>query len=209
MNYIDPQNRHSVYPVWLRFFTLVAAFAAFVIFVGPSSLFSKSDPSLPWNEERSVLSRDRTSQFHLSEYQPKLTHVLRYKAQVEQYVQPQGEINILIYPDGNVKGIWNGEYDRADDAHCLIMAASFAGNVDPTRKYIENGVQDLSKLYFFTAGSYNVFETARATGSISDVSGFLYVRGWLDSNYTAVGELVITRNKKTFGTFSWVAVPVN
>ena len=206
MDYIDPQNKRSVYPVWLRFFTLVAAFAAFVIFVGPSSLFSNSDPSLPWNEEGRVLSRDRTSQFHLSEYQPKLTKVLRYKAQVEQGGQPRGEINVLIYPDGAVKGVWNGEYDGLNDVHCLILAASFTGNIDPSKRFVKS---DPSKLYFLTVGTSTLMETNLSTNRDRGINGFVYVRGWLDPNYTAVGELVITRDKKTFETFSWVAVPVN
>jgi hypothetical protein len=209
MDYIGPKNRRFVYPVWLRFFTLIAAVGAFLLFVDPSVLFSNSDPSLPWNEQERILPKGGTPQFHLSEDQPRLTNVFRYKAQVEQDGQPQGRINFMIYPDGTVKGVWNGEYDRADDTHCLIIAASFTGNIDPTRKYIENGIEDPSKLYFITAGAYNVFETVPSTGKSRDVSGFAYLRGWLNSNYTAVGELVITQNKKTFETFSWAAFPFN
>ncbi len=206
---IDSWASRFVYPIWLRFFTLAAAVAAFFLLVGPSPLFTNSDSSLPWNEQGRILPQGQTPQFHLSEDQPRLTNVLRYKVQVERDDQSQGGISFLIYPDGTVKGVWNGEYDRADDTHCLIMAASFAGNIDPTRKYIENGVQDPSKLYFITAGAYNVFETVLSTGKSRTVYGFVYVRGWLAPNYTAVGELIITQNKKTFETFSWAAVPVN
>jgi hypothetical protein len=206
---IDSQAGRLVYPIWLRFFTLAAALAAFFLLVGPSSLFSNSDPSLPWNEQGRILPQGRRPQFHLSEDQPRLTNIFRYKTEVELDGQPQGEIIFLIYPDGTVKGIWNGEYNRADDTHCLIMAASFAGNIDPTRKYIENGVKDPSKLYFITAGAYNLFETTLSTKQQRNVSGFVYVRGWLDPNYAAVGELIITQNKKTFKTFSWTANSVN
>jgi len=209
MAYSDPQNRRFIYPSWLRFFTIAAALAAFFLLGGSSSLFSNSDPSLPWNEQASILPPGKTPQFKLSEDHPSLTGNLRYKAQVEQDGQPRGNINVLIYPDGTVKGVWNGEYDRADDTHCLIMAASFKGNIDPTRKFVENGIEDPSKLYFITAGAYNVLETVPSTGKSRDVSGFAYLRGWLNSNYTVVGELVITQNKKTFETFSWAAFPLN
>ena len=40
----------------------------------------------------------QTPQFHLSEDQPQLTNVFRYKTEVEQDDQPQGDINFLIYP---------------------------------------------------------------------------------------------------------------
>lgn len=206
---ISSNTRHFVYPIWLRFFTLIAGVAAFFLLVGPSSLFINSDPSLPWNEQGCILPRGRTPQFQLSEDQPKLTNIFRYKTQVEQEDQPQGVINFLIYPDGTVKGIWNGEFDRADDTHCLIMAASFAGNIDPARKYIENGDEDPSKLYFITAGAYNIVETTPSGEKSSNVSGFVYVRGWLDTNYNAVGELIITPNKKSLESFSWAASPVN
>jgi hypothetical protein len=195
--------------MWLRFFALAAVFVAFGMFAGPSFLFSSSDSSLPWNEQERVMSRGRMPQFHPSEDQPQLTNVLRYKTQVEQDDRPRGEINVLIYPDGTVKGVWNGEYDRSDDFHCLVMASSFAGNIDPTRKFTENGVQDPSKLYFFTVGAYNVFETELSTKQQRNISGFAYVRGWLDPNYTVEGEMIITEDKKTFETFSWAALPIN
>jgi hypothetical protein len=206
MNYIDPQNKRSVYPVWLRFFTLVAAFAAFVILVGPSVLFSNSDSSLPWNEQASILPPGKTPQFKLSEGQPQLTDALRYKAQVEQGGQPRGEINVLIYPDGTVKGVWNGEYDEPNDVHCLVMAASFAGNIDPSKRFVKS---DPSKLYFLTAGTSTLMETNLSTNQNRGINGFVYVRGWLDPNYAIIGELIITENKKTFETFSWAAFPFN
>lgn len=206
MDYIDSQNRRSVYPIWLRFFTLIAAFAACVMFVGPSFLFGNSDPSLPWNEQASILPPGKTPQFKLSEDQPQLTGTLRYKTQVEQGGQPRGNINVLIYPDGTVKGFWNGEYDEPNDVHCLVMAASFTGNIDPSKRFVK---RDPSKLYFVTAGTFTLMETNLSTSRDRGINGFVYVRGWLDSNYTVVGELIITENKKTFDSFSWIGVPAN
>ena len=198
-----------VYPIWLRFFALFAVFAAFAIAICPSYLFSSSDRSLPWNDQDRILLPGQTPQFKLSDEQPELTRVLRYKARVEQDDQPRGEINILIYPDGIVKGVWNGEYDRSDESHCLIMAASFAGNIDPDREYIEDDEKDPSKLYFLTAGAYNTFETKASASQPRNISGFVYVHGWLDHDYSIAGEMIITEDKKTFETFSWAAVPVN
>jgi hypothetical protein len=206
MDYIDPQNRRSVYPVWIRFFTLIAVLAAFLLLVGPSFLFSNSDPSLPWNEQASILLSGKMPQFKLSENQPQLTGNLRYKAQVEQGGQPRGNINVLIYPDGTVKGVWNGEYDQPNDVHCLILAASFTGNIDPSKRFVKH---DPSKLYFVTAGTSTLIETNLSTNRDRGINGFIYVRGWLDPNYAVVGELIITENKKTYETFSWEALPVN
>jgi hypothetical protein len=206
---MNTHDKHFVYPIWLRFFALAAGLAACVIFVGPKYLFSSYDTSLPWNEQERILSNARTQQFHLSEEQPELTNILRYKARLEQDDQPRGEINILVYPDGVVKGVWNGEYERPEDIHCLIMASSFAGNIDPSKQYIEDGVRDPSKIYFLTAGGYNTFETKAQNTQPRNVSGFVYVRGWIDPNYNVAGEMIITEDKKAFETFSWAATPVN
>jgi hypothetical protein len=208
MGYINTHDRHFVYPVWLRIFTLVGVFAVFAMVAGPSYLFSSYDTTLPWNEQERISSKGPITEIHLSEDRPQLDNILRYKSEVEQDEQPRGEINILIYPDGSVKGIWNGEYDRLDDAHCLVMASNFSGSVIPDRKYVENSVNDSTKLYFFAAGAYNLFETEQSTKKQRSLSGFVYVRGWLDPNYLAVGELIITRDKKTCETFLWVSSPV-
>ncbi len=205
----DSQDRRSIYPLWLRFFTFVAAIAAALMLLGPSFSFSNSDPSLPWNEQARILRPGETSEATPSADQPQLTRVLRYKTQAEQDGNSRGTVNVLIYPDGTVKGVWNGEYTKPGDVHCLIMAASFDGNIDPSRRFIEDDVRDPSKLYFITAGDFTLFETQLSTGRRRDIHGFLYVRGWLDSTYTILGDLTITEDKKSFEIFDWAAVPAN
>ncbi len=209
MALIDSQDRHSIYPIWLRFFTFFAAIVAALILLGPSFSFSNSDPSLPWNEQARILSPGKTSDAKPSADQPQLTCALRYKAQAEQDGSPRGTVNLLIYPDGTVKGVWNGKYTKPDDAHCLIMAASFDGNIDPSKPFIRDGAQDPSKLYFITAGAFTLVETQLSTGQSRNINGYIYVRGWLAQDYTALGELTVTEDKKSFETFDWAAQPAN
>jgi hypothetical protein len=206
---IDSQDKHSIYPLWLRFFTFFAAIAAVFILLGPSLSFSNSDPSLPWNEQARILSPGKTSEAKPSASQPQLTRALHYKTQAEQDGSPRGTVNVLIYPDGTVKGIWNGEYTKPGDTHCLIMAASFDGNIDPSKPFIRDGTQDPSKLYFITAGAFALVETQSSAGQNRSIQGYIYVRGWLTQDYTALGELTITENKKSFETFDWAAQPAN
>jgi hypothetical protein len=177
--------------------------------LGPSFSFSNSDPSLPWNEQARVLSPGETSEAKPSADQPQLTRVLRYKTQAEQDGSPRGTVNVLIYPDGTIKGVWNGEYTKPDDVHYLIMAASFDGNIIPSKHFIKDGTHDPSKLYFITAGAFTLFETQLSTGRSRSINGFLYVRGWLDSTYTILGDLTITESKKSFEIFDWAAQPAN
>jgi hypothetical protein len=206
---IDTHSRRFTYPVWLRFFTFIAAIVAALLLLSPHFQFTNSDPALPWNEENRIWSQGRISIVVPSADQPQLTQVLRYKTQTEHDGLECGTLNLLIYPDGIVKGVWNGEYDLPGGGHYLVMAASFAGNIDPSKTFVENGIRDPSKLYFITAGSFTMDKTQLSIGQNRSVNGGLYVRGWLDSEFTATGELIITEDKKSFDTFHWTAEPVN
>jgi len=194
--------------VWLRFFSFIAALVAGVILLGPSFLFRNSNPALPWNEEHRLLSEGHTAAAP-SAAQPQLTQVLRYKTQAEFDGYECGTLNILIYTDGVVKGVWNGEYDQPDGGHCLIMAASFAGNIDPSKTFVENGIRDPYKLYFITAGSFTMAKTELPAGQNRSAYGSVYVRGWLDSEYKATGEIIVTEDKRSFDTFRWSDTPSN
>ncbi len=205
----DSHTKRFVYPLWLRFFTLAAAIAAFFMLVGPSSLSVNSDPSLPWNEQKRTMSAGKTVILRPSDEQAQLAGALRYKTAVQLEGEERGDINFLIYPEGIIRGVWNGEYDRDNDVHCVIMAASFIGNINPSKRYVNDGTADPSKLYFTTAGSATMMETNSATGHNRSILAYVYVRGWINSDYSASGELILTRNKKTYESFSWDAAPIN
>jgi hypothetical protein len=202
------RTRHSVYPVWLRFFTLIAVLAAAFIMFGPSYLLSNIDPSLPWDEEQRILLAGQVPSFHLSADQPKLTDILRYKTHVQLGDNPCGNLNFVVLPDGIIKGIWSGEYDEYDDVHCIVLAASFVGNIDPSKPCIEGNRHDASKLYFITAGTYTLLKEP-SSGAARGINGLVYVRGWLDPNYTAIGELILTEDRREYETYSWTAQPIN
>jgi hypothetical protein len=203
----DTRTRHSVYPLWLRFFTLIAVLAAAFIMLGPSYLLSNINPSLPWNEEQRILPSGRKPSFRLSPDHPKLTDNLRYQTLVQHEDNPRGNLNFVVLPDGIVKGIWSGEYDEYDDVHCVVLAASFFGNIDPSKPCIEGNRHDASKLYFVTAGTYTLLKEI-SSGPSRGINGLVYVRGWLDPNYAAIGELILTKDKRSYETYSWTAQPV-
>jgi hypothetical protein len=218
---IDSQTRRSIYPLWLRLFTFIAMIAVAVIFLAPSLSPSVStDPSMPWNEAARILHCDQPYEIKPSPDQPQFTKILRYKTEAEQDGNPRGAINILIYPGGVVRGMWKGEYDmfaadsieqssdRPDKIHRIITASNFEGKIVPSKLFIENHTQDPTKLYFITKGNFNIIETLPSSDMGYDISGFIYVRGWLDPNYTATGEIIITKNKKSFETFYWTAQPI-
>ena len=203
------RNRRSVYTVWLRFLALIGVVVGAFILVCPSFLFSYSNPNLPWNEEARILAPGKVLTRSPSADQPKITDTLRYKAQVWQDNGSRGVVNFIIYPDGIVKGVWNGEYESSSDSHCVVLASSFYGNIDPAKPCVDENAHYAGKLYFITSGTYSMLETANAAGYNRGINGLVYVRGWLDPNYVAEGELFITRNKKSYEVFTWSASPIN
>lgn len=203
------RNRRSVYTVWLRFLALISVVVGAFILICPSFLFSYSNPNLPWNEEARILAPGVAVSRSPSADQPKITDVLRYKARVWQDDDSRGLVNFIVYPDGIVKGVWNGEYESSSDAHCTVLASSFSGNIDPAKPCVDENIHDAGKLYLITSGSYTMLETGGMTGYNRGINGLVYVRGWLDPNLLATGELFITRNKKSYEVFSWSAYPAN
>ncbi len=196
-----------MYNVWLRLAAISAALCGAVVLVGPSLLFSRAGANLPWNEEHRILAPGKAATQKPSTQQAQLTSILRYRTQAEQDGSPRGNVNLLIYPDGTVKGIWNGDYDADVESHRVVMAASFAGNTDPAVVYTQGTAQDPSRLFFITRGTFSILETRSEAAAGTNINGYIYVRGWIDTDLTVTGDLIITENKKSFETFSWAARP--
>ncbi len=205
---ISAEDRHSVYTVWLRYIVLAGILIGTFILSFPSFLSSFYGPDLPWKEENRILREGKKLTKKPSAEQPQLTDTLRYKARVYQDGSPRGFVNFILYADGTLKGVWNGEFDKNEDIYCTILAASYYGNIDPTKQCIQNNMHDASKLYFITSGSYSMVEK-QPSGQSRGINGMVYIRGWFDPNYEATGELFITQNRKTYEIFSFSADPFN
>ncbi len=162
---------------------------------------------MPWNEEYRILPAGQKPIYIPSEQRPQLNEILRYRTSLEKNSRPCGSVNVVIYPDGIVKGLWNGEYEPTDDIHCNILAASFAGNIDPSKAFIGKDARDSSRLYFITNGTYCLLERDSSIGRNRNINGYIYVRGWICSDYTVIGELIVTEDLKNSETYYWVAGP--
>ncbi len=201
----NTQGRRSVYTVWLRIAALVCMISAILFFFVPNfvGFICFRNPQLPWNEESRILPPDRIPYKNLSIDQPKLDEVLHYKTIPTLEGLPCGNLNFFISPEGKVKGLWNGEYDTSDDVHYTILAASFAGNIDASKSFVEGNRHDPSKLYFITKGAITMLKSS-AFGNYG-LNGLIYFRGWLDPNYTVAGELFVTQNMKSYEVFTCLA----
>jgi hypothetical protein len=199
---VNTHSKRSVYTVWLRIPALICAITVVFGFFVPS-FTSYLNPQLPWNEESRILPPGKIPSRPLSNDGPKLGEVLHYKTTPTLEGLPCGNLNFFITPEGIVKGLWNGEYDTFDDVHCTILAASFAGNIDASKSFVEGNLHDPSKLYFITRGTITMLKSS-AFGNYG-VNGLIYFHGWIDPNYTAAGELFVTKNKKSYEMFTCLA----
>ena len=197
-----------VYTLWLRLFAILVALLAGGIWLGRTLVLTDTNPNLPWNEEFRILKDGQSARYKPSAGQAQISHVLRYRADAQQEGSPAGQVNLIIYPDGAVKGVWNGEFS-SPEIHRLIMAASFKGNTDPSKICPGEQKGEQSSLYFISRGTFALFETNKQTGGNRDVNGHIYVRGWLYPDCTIVGEIIITENRKQYEVFSWAAQPSN
>jgi hypothetical protein len=48
-----------------------------------------------------------------------------------------------------------------------------------------------------------------STGYNRGINGTIYIRGWLDPNYTATGELFICENRRSYDIYTFSAGPTN
>ncbi|MHC4417185.1 MAG: hypothetical protein ACYSU6_01220, partial [Planctomycetota bacterium] len=60
-----------------------------------------------------------------------------------------------------------------------------------------------SKLYFITKGKFTLHETDFEKNRFHIRGGDLYITGWINTDYTAFGEVTITSNEKYFERFHW------
>lgn len=86
--------------------------------------------------------------------------------------------------------------------------ADFKGNIDASKIYSDESGEDFSLLYFIAKGKFVILKSNTETNKTRDIKGSIYITGWLDTEYNATGEIIITVNKREFEVFSWSAKAV-
>lgn len=164
----------------------------------------KSDINPPWRQwdkmkirmENEPIGRPTPSQNQLSK-------TLQIIAKPKQEDQDRGEFEIFISPDGLLKGVWAGQFYINKDVDFQVMSCSFKGNIDPKEVYKANDIEDPSKLFFITKGHFMILETNSKSGQVRNLMGDAYIRGWLSSDNSVIGELIITADEKNFYLYTW------
>jgi hypothetical protein len=174
-----------------------------LIWLDPTAFFRSSDPNLPWNEEFRLVAKDKEVP-PTTQAQPVIEDNLLLKSSLKKEDESRGSIGFVIKPDGRIEGSWAGEFHPEKKVLYELISGGFEGNIAPSKKFIdENGIEDPSKLYFFTKGGYFILVTDDNTGKVYKMTGDIYVRGWINPDYHATGEMIVTADKKTYKSFSW------
>lgn len=113
--------------------------------------------------------------------------------------QDRGRLSIKIEPDGLVAATWKasykeGSYEKDFNATCV-------GNIDAEKIYEDENGDDPSKLFFITKGTFLL--KAFKQGNAVPGGGDAYVVGWIASDGTSTGTLVLAPTKKKTRIYKW------
>jgi hypothetical protein len=179
-------------------------------FVDIPSRWPKKDPNAvglkPWEEWKIRESLPPGNERgEPSEYQPELSEMIRFSVDAQaKGVEhtPRGTVGLTVQPDGTVSGGWGGNYYN-DRQINFEGSGSVSGYVCPSKIYGGGEDEDESKLYFITKGKFTLHETDFEKNRFHIRGGDLYITGWINTDYTAFGEVTITSNEKYFERFHW------
>jgi len=114
----------------------------------------------------------------------------------------RGKVILDFNTAGEVTGNWFCEYSNNDRDY--RFDADFAGNIDVTKTFSDDNGSDESLLYFIARGRYTHRIYNSPDGRTTEELGIVYVTGWLASDYTASGRIVITDKEHSFSaSFDW------
>ncbi len=188
--------------VILILMVLIICIIGALIWLDPMALIRGSGSGMPWNEERRLV-RPGEEVKQPKEGQPKILDNLGFDGQIVEDNEVKGGVGLFILTDGRIKGIWEGKYNPEPNITWEVVGSRFRGNIDPTKIYSDKDGKDPRKLYFIAKGESLIMVTDSKTDKIKTATGLIYVAGWLDNEYNAVGKVTITSDKKTYWEYSW------
>ncbi len=175
-----------------------------LIWLDPMSLIHGSGSGMPWSEQRRIVGLDEEVK-QPKEGQPKILDNLAFEGRIVEDNDVKGAVVMFILTDGRIKGIWTGTYKPEPDITWEVQQSRFKGNIDPAKIYRDKDGEDPTKLYFIAKGSFLILETNSKTNNVRTATGSIYITGWLNNKYNAVGKITITSDKKTYWEYYWQA----
>jgi len=165
----------------------------------------KSDIAVPWRQWHDI--HVRTQKGHPpgkpTEQQPQIPKNLQIIAEPKEDDRQRGRLELVIFPDGSVRGHWSGQFIIRKDVDYQVMSCQFEGLVDPEQVYSDEQGEDPSKLFFIAKGPFVILETNDDNGKVRSLPGHIYVRGWLSVGNLIDGEVILTNDEKNFYLYTW------
>jgi len=167
------------------------------------------DPDLyndltPWKEWR-LREASAKPPAEPSAQQPAIAQTLAFDTNAYMGGEPRGAIGLVILPDGSVDGAWSGQYYKKPKTNFDIMSGGFQGRVYPRKIYRDDNGEDPSRLYLMAKGEFLVAESDFDKNTLHHRGGAIYVRGWLNRDYSVSGTITITSDEKYSEEFEWKA----
>jgi hypothetical protein len=173
-----------------------------LIWLDPMALMGGKGKGMPWNEESKIVWKDKEVP-RPGQQQPVISDNLQFNAKIGEGTDDSGGITLYILTDGRIKGVWGGTYKPKPEITWEVVSAKFEGNIVPSKIYTDEAGKDPTKLYFIGTGKVLIMETNSKTNEVRTGNARLYVTGWLDSKYKAVGKATITSDKKKYVEYAW------
>lgn len=166
-----------------------------------TAFFRDSSAGMPWEDEfRLVRTGEEVAP--PGEGQPEILDNLVFRGSIRTR-NDDGLITLYLLTDGRIKGNWGGKFRPKPNIMWEVVAADFKGNIDPSKTYIDENGEDPTKLYLIAKGGFLILETNSETDMIRKATGNIYITGWLDDEYKAVGKLFVTSDKKNYWEYDW------
>lgn len=200
------RNRGDSY-LWIL--VLIACLVCIVFFLKWYLKSSVQDPDLHdypevW-KEWSVREASKKPIQEPSAEQPDISEGIKFDTNLsdKESGEPRGEIILFVGHDGGVAGNWNGLYHKGRTRSFQIMSGGFGGRVYPAKVYrSESGKADPTMLYMIAKGEFLVLQTDTTKGGVENITGDIYLRGWLSRDYVLTGEVTITSFGKEVEKFT-------
>jgi hypothetical protein len=184
---------------------LIVCIIGVFIWLDPMGLIHGSDSGMPWNEERRLVPvGEKVKQ--PKEEQPKISENLYFESKIMENNEVRGGVDMFISTDGRIKGVWGGTYKPEPNITWEVQGSRFRGNIDPTKLYRDDSGEDPHRLYFIAEGDSLILVTDAKTDKIKTATVLIYVTGWLDNEYKAVGKITITSDKKAYWEYYWGSI---
>ena len=168
----------------------------------PRSKRPEDRPERPWLEEHRIVGKNILIKMPKPP-KPQLDSDFKLKAVVTYDDSDRGELTLDFTIDGEVSGQWYCSYSH--ESRYYTFEADLAGNIDVEKTWIDSqtNAADPSKLYFITRGKYTQTVYNQGSGVRSSEQGTAYVTGFLGSDYSASGLIVITTDQIWSAKYEW------